>query len=182
MCAKDQGTTNLQVERIAVGKIKSPHGTKGEVKITSLTDFPSRFKSGLVLYISPPLLQIEQLVVEHANAKAKEIILKFKNIDNREQAETLKGCTLQVPLDEAEALSEGSYWQFQIVGSKVFTTDNVYLGKVTDILQTGANDVYVVKLSGSKKDRLIPAIKEVIKVVDIEKGMMVIEVLPGLIE
>jgi 16S rRNA processing protein RimM len=173
----------LQVERIAVGKIKSPHGTKGEVKIISLTDFPSRFKPGLALYISPPLLQIQQLVIENVKFKAKEIILKFMNIDNREQAEDLKGRTLQVSLDEVESLPEGSYWQFQILGLKVFTTNNAYLGRISEILQTDANDVYVVESPKFNKGKiLIPAIKQVVKQVDLEKGIMVIEPMPGLLE
>lgn len=170
------------MKRIAVGKIKSAHGIKGEVKIISLTDFPSRFIPGLTLFISPPLPQIDKLVVEQANLQAKEIILKFEGIDSREQAESLAGCALEVSLGELVDLPAGAYWQFQVIGLKVFTANDDYLGQVSEILQTGANDVYVIKSSPSDKGILIPAVKEVVKLVDTEKGVMVVEPVPGLIE
>ncbi len=172
----------MQVQYITVGKIRSPHGTKGDVKIIGLTDFPSRFKPGITLYISPPLPQIEQLVVESARLKAEEIILKFVSVDTRQQAENLRGRMLQIPMSEAENLAEGSYWQFQIIGLEVFTTDNVNLGRISEILRTGANDVYVIKSAKSDKDILIPAVKEVVKTVNLQKRILVIEPLPGLIE
>lgn len=172
----------MQVERIAVARVKGPHGLKGEVKVISLTDFPSRFKPGLELFISPPLSWTDKLVIEKARQEARGLVLKFKSIDNRELAEDLKGRLLDIPVDEAESLPEGSYWQFQIVGLEVYDTKDVYLGKVCDILQTGANDVYIVKSSESAKEILIPAIKKVVKSVDLERGVLIVDPLPGLIE
>jgi len=172
----------LQVKQIAVGKIKSSHGIKGEVKIACLTDFPSRFKAGLVLYLEPSLPQVKSLVLEYAKTSGNVMILKFENVDSREQADELKGRTLEVLLDDIECLPEGNYWQFQIIGLDVFTVSGVCLGKVIEILKTGANDVYTVKSQQSGKEVLIPAIKDVIKKVDLEKGVLVIEPLPGLIE
>lgn len=173
----------MQAEPIAVGRIKGPHGIKGEVKILSLTDFPSRFKPGLVLYISPPLGQLQWLTIESIKPKAKDIIIKFENIDTREQAESLKGRLIEVSVDELEDLPEGEYWQFQIIGLEVYTIDKVYLGRISDILQTGANDVYVVKPAESEKEQiLIPAVKQVVKKVDLEKGVLIVEPMPGLLE
>ncbi len=172
----------MQVKHLAVGKIKSVYGTEGKVKIVCLTDFPTRFEPSIELRVSPNLPQVKKLIVEEVEFQAKEIILKFINIDSREQAESLKGRILEIPLEEAVTLDEGSYWQFQILGLKVLTTDHVYLGKVEDILKTGANDVYVVRSPESGKEILIPAIKDVVKTVDPEKGLLVIEPLPGLIE
>ncbi len=173
----------MQAEHIAVGRIKGPHGIKGEVKILSLTDFPSRFRPGLVLFISPPLGQIQRLTIESMKPKAKDLIIKFEDIDTREQAESLRGRSLEVSVDELENLPEGEYWQFQIVGLEVYTTDNLYLGRVSDILQTGANDVYVVESAEPEREQvLIPAIKQVVKRVDLKKGILIIEPMPGLLK
>ena len=172
----------MRVKHLAVGRIKSVYGTEGKVKIICLTEFPARFESNLVLRVSPNLSQAKKLIVEKVEFQDKEIILKFINIDSREQAESLKGRILEIPFEEAVTLDEGSYWQFQILGLKVLTTDHVYLGKVEDILKTGANDVYVVRSPESGKEILIPAIQDVVKTVDLEKGLLVIEPLPGLIE
>ena len=172
----------MRVKHLAVGKIKSAYGAGGKVKIICLTDFPARFEPNLALCVSPDLPQVEKLIVEKVEFQAKEIILKFVNIDSRKQAESLKGRILEIPFEEAATLDEGSYWQFQILGLKVLTTDHVYLGKVEDILKTGANDVYVVRSPESGKEILIPAIQDVVKTVDLEKGLLLIKLLPGLIE
>lgn len=172
----------MQVKQIAVGKIKSSHGIKGEVKIACLTDFPSRFQPGLVLYLEPSLSQVESLVLEYAKTSGNVMILKFENVDNRGQADELKGRTLEVLVDDIERLPEDTYWQFQIIGLDVVTSSGVHLGKVSEILKTGANDVYTVKSLQSGKEILIPAIKDVVKKVDLEKGVLIIEPLPGLID
>ncbi len=172
----------MHVEQVAVAKIKGAHGVKGKVKIILLTDFPSRFKPGLVLRISPSLPQRTELTVEAAEFTNKEIILKFIGIDSREQAGRLKGLILEVPAAETVPLDKGTYWQFQIIGLRVFTTEDVYLGKVEEILQTGANDVYVVKTEKSSREILIPAIKDVVKKVDLENEVLIISPLPGLLD
>jgi len=173
----------LQVKRIAVGKVKSSHGVKGEVKIACLTDFPSRFQPGLVLYPEPSLPQIKSLILESVKTSGNVMILKFENVDSREKADELKGHTLEVLLDEDDikSLPEGTYWQFQIIGLDVVTSGGLRLGKVSEILKTGANDVYIVK-SDSAKEVLIPAIKDVVRKVDLKKGIIVIEPIPGLID
>ncbi len=89
---------------------------------------------------------------------------------------------MEVPAAETVPLDKGTYWQFQIIGLRVFTTEDVYLGKVEEILQTGANDVYVVKTEKSSREILIPAIKDVVKKVDLENEVLIISPLPGLLD
>jgi 16S rRNA processing protein RimM len=172
----------LNVELVAVAKIKSAHGVRGKVRAISLTDFPSRFTPGLVVKISPKPPGLEELTVEVAELRNQEIILKFIGIDNRQQAESLKGLTLEVPASETVPLEKGTYWHFQIIGLEVFTTEKAYLGKIEDILTTGANDVYVVKSEESGREILIPAIKEVVKKVDLENEVLIVSLIPGLID
>ena len=172
----------MRVDRIAVGKIKGAHGVKGKVKVAILTDFPSRFKPGLVLQLSPQADDYGELVVETAEVKSREILIKFVGIETRKQAENLRGLTLEVPASEAVPLDEGRYWHFQIIGLGVYTTENVYLGKIEEILTTGANDVYVVRAEESGREILVPAIKDVVKKIDLENEVLIISPMPGLID
>ncbi|MDI6689068.1 MAG: ribosome maturation factor RimM [Actinomycetota bacterium] len=169
---------------LTIAQIMHPRGTEGEVKIKSLTDFPSRFKRGLSVHITPPLLYKEQLTIENVKFEGRGITIKFKGIDNRGKAEQLKGCFLRVPLEEAESLlPKGAYWFHQIIGLEVLTEEGESLGTITEILRTEANDVYVVSPTGKgAKEILIPAIKDVVKKIDLNQGKMIIKPLPGLLE
>jgi 16S rRNA processing protein RimM len=87
---------------------------------------------------------------------------------------------VQVPIEEATPLPEGSYYLFQLVGLEVITTEEEHLGTITEILETGANDVYVVR-GDKKQEILIPAVADVVKAVDLEKGQIIVELIEGLI-
>ncbi|MEW6189530.1 MAG: ribosome maturation factor RimM [Actinomycetota bacterium] len=169
---------------LTIAQIKHPRGTKGEVKIKPFTDFPSRFKPGLSVHITPPLLHEEQLTIEDVKFEGRGMTIKFKGIDNRSKTEQLKGCFLQVPLEEAESLlPKGAYWFHQIIGLEVLTEGSESLGTITEILRTKANDVYVVSPTGKgTKEILIPAIKDVVKKIDLNQRRMIIKPLPGLLE
>jgi len=168
---------------LAVGKVKSAHGVKGEIKVSLLTDYPAKFKPGFRVYISSQAEKGKRpLIVEKVRFSKDAVIVKFQGMDNRKEAQSLKGCLLEIPVEEAESLPEGTYWHYQIIGLSVYTTEEKFLGKISDILRTGSNDVYRVRPVGEGKEILIPAIKEVVKKVDLKAGRMVIEPLPGLLE
>ena len=107
------------------------------------------------------------------------LIIKFENIDDRDSALKLRGLYIDKFSDECEALPPNEYYIFDLIGLQVKTTDNVWLGEITDVLTLPANDVYIVQ-DGSN-EYLIPAIKDVIKKVDLEQGHILIEPLDGLL-
>jgi 16S rRNA processing protein RimM len=164
---------------ITVGKVKSPHGVCGEVRIVCLTDYPSRFQPGLQILLSPPLEYIDQLTIEKVRWHRKSLLIKFKEISSRSEAERLKGRRLVVPKEETVKLPADTFWIYEIIGLEVYTADGQVLGKIVEVLRTTGNDVYVVK---NDREYLIPATKEVVKQVDLKKGRLIIEPITGLLE
>lgn len=160
---------------LTIGRICGPRGAKGEVKVETATDFPHRFSPGQKVF-----LQGQPCVIMAACPWKKGFRLMLEGISGREQAESLRGLPLEVPIQEAMPLEEGEYYYFQVIGLEVWTTAGERLGKVVDILANPANDVYVVRQG--PRQYLIPAIADVVKEVDLKKGRMVIEVMAGLLE
>lgn len=167
-------------EYINVGKVVAVFGVRGEVKVIPLTDFPERF-SEKRHYLLSKQNQSKVVEIEDVRFREKGIILKLKGIDTPEDAGEYRNAMLQVPRDDAWPLPEGHYYQFQILGLLVSTEEGVVLGRVTEILETGSNDVYLVK-NDQGKEYLLPAIKEVVKEIDLDKGRMLVRPLPGLLE
>ena len=154
-----------------VGKIVNTHGIKGELKIISKTDFPEdRFKPGNILYIRDN---------GKINSYKQFEMITFKGLENINLVENLKGKTLEISEEQQESLSDGNYYHHQIIGLDVFSEDNNYIGVIKEIMSPGANDVWVVKRKGSS-DLLLPAIKDVIKKIDLEQNKVIIELLDGL--
>lgn len=162
-------------EFLAVGRVVAPWGIRGELKVDVLTDFPERFAPRNKVYIDGCAVTIEWSRYHEGRA-----IVKLSGIDHVEAAERLRGQYLEIRHADAHPLPEGQYYQFQLIGLEVWTTKGELLGSVTDILPTGSNDVYVVH--SDDRELLIPAIEDVVKSVDLEKGRMVIEVIDGLLE
>ena len=162
------------MDLIAVGRVLAPWGVKGEVKVEVLTDFPDRFAPKEALYVEGQAMSIETCKWHRGRA-----ILKLATIDSVEDSEKLRGRLLEVPHSQLRPLPEDEYYQFQIVGLEVWTTDGERLGRITQILPTGSNDVYVVPAADG--ELLIPAIDEVVKSVDLANGRITIEVVKGLL-
>ncbi|ABO50569.1 16S rRNA processing protein RimM [Desulforamulus reducens MI-1] len=169
----------MSEEYITVGKVVNTQGIQGEVRIIPTTDFPERFVKNDKISV---LLrgQRRDYTIERVWEHKQFIIIKFSEIPDMTAAEKLKGGLLQVTMEELVPLPEGNYYIFQIVGLKVVDENEQELGTVAQVLQTGANDVYVVKRSEGK-DILIPAIKSVVKEINITEGKMKVELLEGLI-
>ena len=161
-------------EFLVVGHVLSPWGGGGEVKIQVLTDFPDRFEPGRQVYFDG-----HPLTIEGNRSHKGYFILKLNTIGDIEAASQLSGQDLEIPLSEAHPLPEGEYYRFQILGLEVFSNTGESVGRITDILPTGSNDVYVVP--GPQGEVLIPATEDVVKSIDLENGRMVIEVIDGLL-
>ncbi len=161
---------------LVVARIVSPQGNRGEVKATVVTDFPERFDTTRAVFVGPEHQRYE---VEHHRYLADAVVLKLRGIDTIDQAEQLRDQMVEVPEEEAVSLPPGHYFWHQILGLRVLTPEGEDLGRIDDILQTGSNDVYVVH--GSRGELLLPAIKQVVKTVDLDQGTMVVELMPGLL-
>lgn len=165
-----------------VGKIVNTHGVKGEVKIVSTTDFPEeRYQIGNTLYLfhSNNKEPIGLVIKSHRNHKNFDL-LTFEGYEDINEVEKFKEGILKVQEDQLQELDEGEYYFHEIVGCKVLTTEGEDLGTIREILSPGANDVWVVK--GERgKEYLIPYIEDIVKNVDIEKQVITIEPMEGLL-
>lgn len=155
---------------ITIGKIVTPHGVRGDVRVVSLTDFPERFKKLKSVFLDDNTTLNIQSVKYHKQF----VLLKFCGLDNINDIEYLRGKSLKIQRKDVPPLPEGHYYQFDIIGLHVYNEEEEFLGTITDIIETGSNDVYVVELE-EKKQILIPALKEVVKNIDISSGKMIVK-------
>ncbi len=163
-----------------VGVISSTHGIAGEVKVYPTTDDPKRFKK-LKTVLLDTGKDMRELEIAGVKFFKQMVILKFRGYDRIEDIQPYRGKSLYVTRENAVRLKKDEYFIADLIGMKVYEEDDSCLGELTDVLQTGANDVYVVKM-GNGKDVLIPAIRQCILDVDIEAGRMKVHLLEGLLE
>ncbi len=166
-------------EMLQVGVITSTHGVRGEVKVFPTTDDPARFKKlkKVVLDTGKDTLPLE---IQNVKFFKQFVILKFKGIDNINDIEKYKRCPLLVEREDAVPLEEDEYFIADMIGMDVITEDEAVFGTLKDVMETGANDVYVVD-SREHGEVLVPAIKECIVDVDIKARKMKIHLMDGLI-
>ena len=166
-------------QMLRVGVITSTHGVRGEVKVFPTTDDAKRFKTlkKVILDGREPL----ELSIEQVKFFKNMVILKFKGYDNINDVETWRQRDLLITRDQAVELKEDEYFITDLIGLTVVNEEEAVLGRVKDVLETGANDVHVVELTGGK-ELLLPAIKDCILNVDLEGGRMKVHVLDGLMD
>ncbi len=165
---------------VTIGKALKPWGVKGEVKVQLMTDFPERFKTLQRVHLTSPRGKEIICAVKSVRYASGIPYLRFEGYDTPEKAKEITGWLIQVPREEAVRLPEGVYYRFEIIGMEVFTEDGEKLGTISDIIETGSNDVYVMKRG--KKEIYLPAIAEVVKEIDRKAGRMVIHLVEGLME
>lgn len=158
---------------VTVGLITKPHNLTGLVRVFPITDYPERFKDRRELLMEHKG-RVELLEIEKVTFASNYLVVQFKGIDSIEKAEELRGAYLKVPETQLAPLNEDSYYIYQLIGLCVKDTHGTPVGKLTDVLQTGANDVYVVH-SEAGTELLIPALKQVVKKIDLKAGIMTIE-------
>lgn len=165
---------------LRVGVITSTHGIAGEVKIFPTTDDAARFKKLKKVMVD---LGREKLELNIASVKffKNMVILKFKEFGNINEVEKLVKKDLMISREQAVPLGENENFICDLIGLKTFTDEGTELGTLTDVLQTGANDVYIVT-TRENKEILIPAIKQCILEVNIEEKKMVVHLLEGLMD
>ncbi|MAT96493.1 MAG: 16S rRNA processing protein RimM [Anaerolineaceae bacterium] len=165
-----------ETEFIVIGEITKPHGVRGEMRVKPHTDEPERFTWLEQVYIGEENPRL--MAVEKARLHQGMILLKLAAVNDRTAADTLRGEWLMVPETEALPLEEGEYFLFQLEGLAVSTVEGEALGTLTRIIETGANNVFVVQ--GEQGELLLPDIADVVQEIDFENGRMVVALLPGL--
>ena len=167
-------------ELFRVGVISNTHGIRGEVKVYPTTDNVRRFDDLKEVILDTGKEQLN-LHVTSVKYFKNMVILKFKEFDNINDIIPYKGMDLLVTRENAIPLEEGEYYIAYIIGSKVITDEDKILGTLTDVLQTGANDVYVVKTKDGK-EVLLPSIEECILDRDIENKIVKVHIMKGLLD
>ena len=164
---------------LRVGVITSAHGIKGEVKVFPTTDDAKRFKElkEVILDTGKEHIPME---IEHVKFFKNMVILKFRGYDNINEIEKYKSRDLLITRDQAVDLEPDEYFITDLIGLTVVSDQGAELGTLKDVLETGANDVYVVE-NGEGEEILLPAIRECILDVDVEKNVMTIHLMKGLI-
>ncbi len=169
---------------VAVGRIIGAHGREGEIRVKVTSDVPGRFDEGQTLYLSKDGVSAEERTYRIARARSTGhkgndiLIISLRGFRDRDQALRLAGLWFCVPQSEVPSAEDGAYFHYQLLGLKVRTGEGEDLGEVAEILETGSNDVYVVK--GSSGEILVPALSKVIRQIDIDAGLMVVDLPEGL--
>lgn len=166
-------------KQLQVGVISSTHGVRGEVKVFPTTDDVTRFRQLKKVYLDTGR---EMLPLEIQNVKffKQFAILKFKGIDNINDIEKYRGKSLMIDREDAVDLDEDEYFIADMIGMKVYTEDGSEFGTLKDVMETGANDVYIID-SLEHDEVLIPAIRECILDVDMDEERMTIHLMEGLV-
>ena len=162
--------------RVAVGRINSPWGLRGHVRVTPLTSNPERIQAGAtVLVLGEPARILD------VRTPQGYPIVQFEGYTDRNSAELLRNTLIEIPEAELPSLPEDEFYVHDLEGLEVVTTEGETIGRLEEVIQTGSNDVYLVRRRG-QKDVLIPALADIVRNVDLETRRMTIEVVPGLLD
>ena len=172
---KNTGSPNGEPVYLSVGFLRRPHGLKGEIIMDLHTDFPERMKAGRELFVGD---KYKKMILASARPHQKGLLVKFKGIDTPEDAGLYRNQWLYTKSADVP-LPEGQYYKHELLGLKVVDENDSPLGELVEILETGANDVYVVR-GASGKDLLLPAIPSVILDLDVGAQLMRVHLLEGL--
>jgi 16S rRNA processing protein RimM len=165
---------------VAVAKVVKVRGLKGEVVADLLTDFPERFEGLDRLILVTPDGSRRNLRLEDHWLQAGRVVLKFAEFDEVESAKALVGCELSVPEAERVRLSEDEYYDWELVGCRAENPMGELIGKVREVLHTGANDVLVI--AGPEREHLIPLAADICTAIDIERKVIQVDPPEGLLE
>lgn len=165
------------MDEVLIGEVMKPHGIQGELKVHPITDNPKRFKKLKEVILVQNQVQ-RRLKVLDAKVQPDGVCLALEGIETREEADKFRGWSVKIDRAEVPPLKEGWYY-FELEGMQVYEGETL-LGTLTRVVQTGANDVYLVM--GSKGEICIPALRSVVKNVDVQGRRMDVELPPGLLD
>ena len=162
---------------LLVGKLHRPHGVRGEMIMSVMTDFPERLKPGTAVYLGPGHDPVTIRSIRHHN---RGVLIALEGYTSRDEVIPLRNVEMFVRADDRPPLPEGEYYLHQIIGLQAVTDEGEPLGLVADMIETGANGVFIVR-DEDGKEILLPDIDEVILKIDLEAGQMTVHLLEGLI-
>lgn len=160
---------------LLIGRLQKTHGIKGEIAMRVITQYPERIRVGKTVFLED---ERKEVIISSIRWKNDLMLIGFEGFDNPEDAAKLTNLEVFSPTRNLPRLPKGQYYHHQLIGLKVWQEEE-YLGELIEILETGANDVYVIQAEGVE-ELLIPAIPDVIKNIDIEAGTMQVQLLEGL--
>lgn len=160
---------------VAVGRITRAHGVRGEVAVLVLSEVPGRFADGAVVYLEDG----RSLTVDATRRHGDRLLVRFREVRDRTEAETLLGASLVVPESSSPPLPDGSWWDHQIEGCEVLTEEGQALGAVREVIHTAANDVWAA-VANDGTETLIPVLTDVLVSVDVARKRIVVREIPGL--
>ncbi len=170
------GSSSDEPLYLAVGQLRRPHGVRGEIRMEVLTDFPERLQPGRTVYVGPRRLPLRLRSVRWHN---DVLLVAFEGYDDRDRVGLLRNMLVSIPAAEAPPLPDGALYYHQVLGLTVVTDQGETLGRIVEIMETGANDVFVVQAEDGA-EILLPDTDEVVLAIDTETGTMTVHLLPGL--
>ncbi len=169
----------MQEAKVTIGKIVKPFGVRGELKVFPLTDFPERFQSLKEVTVQTKEARHLRYRLSQVRVRPPFVYIAFEGISCPEEADAIRGGLIQIPESERLVLPKGEYYQSDLVGLEVYQLEGPYLGKITEIVETGVNDLFVVK--DNQREILIPALRKIVKHIDLEQNRMEIDPPEGLL-
>lgn len=163
---------------LEVGKIVNTHGLRGDVKVVPWMDYPEEFEELSTVWLKTRS-DLKKLTLSGVKYQKNNLIVKFREINDINEAEQYKNCVLLADREELGELPEGVHYIVDLIGLTVVDESGAEIGKIADVFNTGANDIYDVKREG-KKNLLLPVIDDVVKEIDIEGGKVTVHIMEGL--
>jgi 16S rRNA processing protein RimM len=162
---------------LVVGKLRRPHGVRGEMILEVYTDFPERLRTGSTVFVGE---EHQPRKIRSRRRYSEDLLLALEGCTTPEEAGELRNTYLYVRSDLIPPLPEGEFYHHQLLGLCVVSDEGRYLGRLTQILETGANDVYVIQPE-SGKEILLPAVDSVILSVELPRGEIRVHLIPGIL-
>ncbi len=169
----------MKQQYFELGQIVNHFGIKGMLKVNPFTEDILRFETLKTILVQRDG-KLQEMQIEEVKYSKNQVLLKLKGINTIEEASNYRGCYLKIARKDLKEPPKDTYYIADLIGLPVYTDDKILLGNVADIYNTGANDIYVVK-NEQGKQTLLPAIKDVIKLIDIEQEKIVVHLIKGLV-
>jgi len=163
---------------VVIGKFRKPHGIRGEIRMTVLTDFPELIETGLTIFAGD---KYQPYRINNLRWRGEDLLVSLEEMPDRTAVEIFRNILVYVKSEDIPEPLEGEYYLHQLIGMEVITDEGDNLGKLTEVILTGANDVYLVS-PPQGKEILLPAIEEVVLDIDLEEMTMLVHIIPGLLD
>ncbi len=163
---------------VIIGKFRKPHGIRGEIRMTVMTDFPELIEIGQPIYVGQ---NYQPYIICNLRWQGQDLLVSLKEMPDRTAVEIFRNVLVYMKSDDIPAPPEGEYYLHQLVGIEVITDEGKELGTLNEVIITGANDVYLVN-SPEGKEILLPAIEDVILDVNLDDRVMLVHIIPGLLD